>query len=161
MAADTLNSIGVLKRREIEARILVPFVDALSEELAREDVTRILRETIVRVAREQGEALAEECGSRDLRSFAGALDAWTRDDALQLDVIEQNPGSLAFNVRRCRYAEMYRELGIPELGVILSCNRDAALIEGFNPEVEFTRTKTLMEGADCCDFRYSAAEHDA
>ena len=42
-----------------------------------------------------------------------------------------------------------------ELGATLSCHRDAALIEGFDPEVTFERTQTLMEGADCCDFRYS------
>ena len=59
-----------------------------------------------------------------------------------------------FNVTRCRYAEMYRELGIPELGAVLSCNRDFSLIEGYNTDVTLTRTQTLMEGAACCDFRY-------
>ena len=59
-----------------------------------------------------------------------------------------------FDVTRCRYAEMYRALGIPELGTVLSCNRDAALIEGFNPDVTFVRTQTLMHGATHCDFRY-------
>jgi hypothetical protein len=49
---------------------------------------------------------------------------------------------------------MYRALGIPELGAILSCNRDAALIEGFNPAVQLERTQTLMGGATHCDFRY-------
>jgi hypothetical protein len=50
---------------------------------------------------------------------------------------------------------MYRALGIPELGEVLSCQRDAALIEGFNPEVTLTRTQTIMQGAPCCDFRYA------
>jgi hypothetical protein len=50
---------------------------------------------------------------------------------------------------------MYRALGIPELGAVLSCNRDASLIEGFNPEVRFVRTQTIMQGAPCCDFRYT------
>ncbi len=60
----------------------------------------------------------------------------------------------AFNVTRCRYAEMYRELGIPHLGPVLSCARDFALIEGFNPLIRLTRTQTLMDGAPTCDFRY-------
>lgn len=46
---------------------------------------------------------------------------------------------------------MYRELGIPELGAVLSCNRDFSLIEGYNKDVELTRTQTLMGGAACCD----------
>ncbi|MCS6910033.1 MAG: L-2-amino-thiazoline-4-carboxylic acid hydrolase [Anaerolineales bacterium] len=83
-----------------------------------------------------------------------SLVTWTKDDALELEVLEQNEQRLSFNVRRCRYAEMYRALGIPELGALLSCNRDFALIEGFNPEVTLTRTQTIMEGALFCDFRY-------
>jgi hypothetical protein len=49
---------------------------------------------------------------------------------------------------------MYRALGIPELGAFLSCDRDGALIEGFNPGVQLERTQTLMQGASHCDFRY-------
>jgi hypothetical protein len=49
---------------------------------------------------------------------------------------------------------MYRALGVPELGALLSCNRDFALIQGFNPDVELRRTQTIMEGAPHCDFRY-------
>jgi hypothetical protein len=36
----------------------------------------------------------------------------------------------------------------------LSCARDYALIEGFNPDVSLKRTQTIMEGATHCDFRY-------
>jgi hypothetical protein len=55
---------------------------------------------------------------------------------------------------------MYRALGIPELGEVLSCQRDAALIEGFNPDVTLTRTQTIMQGAACCDFRYAETTPD-
>jgi len=27
--------------------------------------------------------------------------------------------------------------------------------EGLNPAIEFTRTKTLMQGDDCCDHAYA------
>jgi hypothetical protein len=49
---------------------------------------------------------------------------------------------------------MYRELGIPELGALLSCSRDFALVEGFNPQVKRPGTQTNMEGASHCDFRF-------
>ena len=71
-------------------------------------------------------------------------------------MIEASDDRLAFDVTRCRYAEMYRALGIAELGEVLSCQRDAALIDGFAPEVTLTRTQTLMQGAPYCDFRYAA-----
>jgi hypothetical protein len=69
-------------------------------------------------------------------------------------VLRQDEQALDFNVTRCRYAELYRALGLEDLGGLLSCGRDAAMIEGFNPDVELTRTQTIMEGASHCDFRY-------
>ena len=154
MPPDTLNEIGVLKRREIEARILMPVLSALGDEFGRERVFEIARKVIVEVAREQGKALAERMGGDSLGHFATALEEWKKGDAYRMDVLEQTEEKLSFNVTRCRYAEMYRALGIPEVGALLSCNRDFSLVEGFNSKVKLTRTQTVMEGASHCDFRF-------
>lgn len=154
LPVDTLNEIGVLKRREIEARLVGPLLEALGAEFGRERVLEVVSQVIVDLARQQGARLAEAGGGRDLPRFAASWDAWKMDEALELDVLESNNDTYAFNVTRCRYAEMYRALGIPELGAVLSCNRDFSLIAGFNPDVDLTRTQTIMEGAACCDFRY-------
>ncbi|MCB9134293.1 MAG: L-2-amino-thiazoline-4-carboxylic acid hydrolase [Anaerolineales bacterium] len=148
----------MLKRREIEARILAPFVDALAEEFDRDRVVAILRDTVIRVARTQGAELARQLDDDSLPAFREILPAWQKDDAMEFEILDQVPDRLAFNVTRCRYAELYRMLGIPELGAVLSCNRDYSLIEGFNPAIELTRTQTLMEGAAYCDFRYGMRE---
>jgi hypothetical protein len=153
---DTLNDIGVLKRREIEARILMPVLQALGDEFGRERVFEIARRIIVDVAREQGREVAERVGGNSLTHFATALEDWKKGDAYRMDVLRQDDARFDFNVTRCRYAEMYRALGIPEVGALLSCNRDFALIEGFNPDVTLRRTQTIMEGASHCDFRFEA-----
>jgi len=154
-SVDRLNAVGVLTRREIEARMLAPVIEALGERFGRDEVVAIVRDVIVALAREQGRAMAETRQDASLTTFASTLEPWTRDDALRLEVREQSDDRLSFDVTRCRYAEMYRALGIPELGAVLSCNRDAALIEGFNPGVTLVRTQTIMQGAPCCDFRYA------
>jgi hypothetical protein len=151
-----LNAIGVLKRRTIEARILAPVIKAMAAEFGQERVHKVLRDVIVEIARKQGAAMAARCDGNTTEDLAGTLDAWKADGALEMDVLEQDGERLSYNVTRCRYAEMYRELGIPELGAILSCGRDAALVEGFNPMVQLTRTQTLLGGASHCDFRYRA-----
>ncbi len=153
MAAD-LTKVSILARREIEARILTPVIQALMKELGKERTLKIIAPIIQALAREGGVQLAQLLKGNTLEHFAKGLSLWTREDALQLDRVEQSPTRYAFNVTRCRYAEMYKELGIPDLGVLLSCGRDLALIEGFNPKIQFTRTKTIMEGAPFCDFRY-------
>lgn len=153
--ADTLNErIGVLTRRETEARVLKPIIDALGETFGRAAVLEVVRRTIIQVAQEQGNQLAANMGGDSLARFADSLQYWTRDNTLEIDVLAQTDEEFAFNVTRCRYAELYRGLGMAELGAVLSCNRDYALIEGFNADVELTRTQTIMGGASHCDFRY-------
>ncbi len=152
---DTLNArIGVLTRREVEARILAPVIDVLAAEFGRERVVAMVRAAIIELARSQGAALVEQMGGDSLPDFAGSLQFWTRDNALEIELLEQSDDVFSFNVTRCRYAELYNALGISELGAVLSCNRDFSLIEGFNSDVELTRTQTIMAGASFCDFRY-------
>ncbi len=150
-----LNAVGILTRREIEARVLAPVLEAVGREFGRDRVIAVAREAIAAIAREQGRAMADATGDTSLPGFFAQWEPWTRDGALELRLIEASDTALAFDVTRCRYAEMYRALGIPELGEVLSCQRDGALIDGFAPDVRFTRSQTLMQGAPCCDFRYT------
>jgi hypothetical protein len=153
-----LNMVGVLVRREIEARILASVLAALGDEFGRERVLEIARQAIIEIAQKQGAQLAVSLEQNDLPGFAQALEAWKVGNALQLEVLEQNEAVLFFNVTRCRYAEMYQELGQPELGFALSCSRDYALIHGYNPNIQLERPQTIMEGAPFCIFRYRRVE---
>ncbi len=146
----------LLERREIEAGIAGPLIRAFQKELGTERTLEIVRGVIADLAREGGADLARRVGEASLSAFASCLDLWRAGGALELDILEQSPERLEFNVTRCRYAEMYRALGLADLGSSLSCQRDFALVEGFNPEIALTRTQTLMEGAPFCDFRFRA-----
>src|SRR4051812_34986327 len=90
MPPDRLNEVGVLIRREIEARVILPLLEAFAGEFGEERVLEIARSVIVTLAREQGAALARERGSSTLTSFAGALDAWKKGDAYEMRVFEQS-----------------------------------------------------------------------
>ncbi len=153
-----LNEIGLLKRREIEVRVLAPILDALSAEFGRDKVLEIVRKAIVEVARAQGRELAARLGRNDLATFAGTIRSWSKDGALELRILNQDAKSLEFDVTGCRYAELYRDLGVEELGAILSCSRDAAFAEGFSNGITLQRGQTIMQRAPVCDFRFSAAE---
>lgn len=147
------QKIGVLTRRETEARIIAPLIDALCDAFGRDKVLDVLERSIRDLASQQGQDLAAEYGD-DVGAFLETLEFWKQDGALEIEVLDQSDTALDFNVTRCRYAEMYRALGISDLGAILSCNRDEALIDGFNPGAKLTRDQTIMGGADCCTFRY-------
>lgn len=157
LPADYMNAVGLLNRREIEARVLAPLLTALGEEFDCERVWEITHKVIRDIAHQQGAQLANSMEANDLEHFATVQETWKKDNAIQTEVLELTHKKFSFNVFRCRYAEMYHHLGIPELGKILSCDRDFAFIEGFNPNIHLTRIQTIMEGADICDFCFEMA----
>lgn len=148
------NPFPLLRQREIEAGVVAPLVAAFAAEVGAARATEIVAGVIKGLAREGGCAAAAALGGNGLAELKRAVERWTEGGALEIDVLRDVDTAFEFNVTRCRYAEMYRRLGLAELGPVLSCNRDAAMIEGFSPDIAFARTQTLMEGAAYCDFRY-------
>ena len=149
-----IAELPLIDQREIEARIVGPLIHAFIAEIGEQRTLEIVRGLIRDLARKGGSDLAKALGDHSLEAFARGLDRWRENGALEIDMLEQSPTRLSFNVTRCRYAEMYKALGLGDLGGSLSCERDFALVQGFNPEIELTRTQTIMEGAACCDFRF-------
>ena len=148
-----VEQVPLLARREIEARIVGPVLEGFAEELGREPALKLAQQVISRIAHEQGRHLADIFGGHTLSHFVKCLEMWKLGDALEIELLEQTEHKLCFNVTRCRYSEMYKELGSKSLGITMSCSRDFALVEGFNPDIVLTRTQTMMEGARFCDFR--------
>jgi hypothetical protein len=151
-------SLPLLQRREIEAKIVGPLVRAMIAEVGRERAIALVRTVITELAHQGGADLARALGDSSLEAFACSLDRWKEGGALEIEMLEQGPTRLSFSVTRCRFAEMYRALGLADLGFSLSCERDFALIEGFNPDLKLTRTQTIMEGAPFCDFRFRGTD---
>lgn len=126
----------------------------MAEAFGRGRVLDILAETVEKISREPGVELAEVMGNNDAATFLASLAAWARGGALEIETVSDAPMNVDFNVIRCRDVEMCRDLGIPKLGAILSCNPDHEMIEGFAPEATRVRTQTILSGATHCDFRY-------
>lgn len=156
--ADEPPAVPLLRQREIEARIVGPMIRAFAEEVGRDRAIEIVRKVITDLARQGGAELARSLGEHSLEAFAQSLGRWRENGALELEILEQSSERLEFNVVRCRYAEMYRALGMADLGSSLSCQRDFALAQGFSPDIELTRTQTIMQGAPFCDFRFRKRE---
>ena len=154
-----MDPLPILQQRRIEANILKHVYENLSERFGKEQAREIVQETVSQSAIEQGKTFADQIdGDPNLKDFYDILPLWSRDGALEIDVLEASLDKLDFNVKRCRYAEMYREMGIGEIGDLLSCQRDGDFCIGYNAEIEFRRTQTIMGGASHCDFRYSLVQ---
>ena len=147
-----MTPLPLLQQREIEARVIAPIYRAFAAEVGEARAREIIGGVIRELARQAGCTAA--ANGNDLAQFKKAVEKWSEGGALELTVLRDDPEALEFNVTRCRFAEMYHQLGLDDLGPILSCGRDAAMIEGFNPGIHLARTQTILEGAAHCDFRY-------
>jgi hypothetical protein len=156
------GELGILARRRIEAEIIKPIYEILVRDYGKDKAQAVIGEAVAGAAVKAGEYFAaREPNGPDLAGFVALQELWEKDDALKVDVIASDATHFDYDVHRCRYAEMYREMGLGEIGHLLSCNRDELFIVGYDPRVQLTRTQTLMEGASHCNFRYQVKDEAA
>jgi hypothetical protein len=153
-----MTPLPLLQQREIEASVIAPLHRALVAEVGEARAREILSGVIHDIAVQSGCNAA--AAGNDLDHLKGVVAKWTEGGALEWTILRDEDEAFDFNVIRCRFAELYQRMGLADLGPILSCGRDGAMIEGFNPAISFTRTQTIMEGAPHCDFRYRVRKRD-
>jgi hypothetical protein len=153
--------VPLIEQVKIQAQVLVPLVKALQAELGEARANAIVRKSLGELYRSYGEKWWRAQGARDLgEKGAAAFKMFAEGDALQYEVLKKTPNAFEVNVTRCRYAEFYKKIGVPELGFLLTCSADFDLAEGYGPDVKLTRTQTIMQGASHCDFRYALARDE-
>jgi hypothetical protein len=141
----TKMKISHLKRREVQAPIVSSLIKAFADKIGYDKAVDIAKEVIREDAILSGKTLAEEYSGNSIAELSNGL---------EIKMIKETEKELFFDVSYCGYAEIYEKLGVKKLGCILSCIRDFYFLEGFNPRITLKRSKTIMEGGDCCDFRY-------
>ncbi len=151
-AADAMNRI---EKRAVEALAVIPVIRAVALRIGKEEALAILQEVNEKEAFERGAALRNRLGRTGIAELVEDVATWGIGGAFETEVLEQTPETFHFNVTRCPYFEKYRELGLAEYGVALSCCRDVPFARGFHPRLKLERSQTIMEGADRCDFRYT------
>ena len=150
------EGLSMLEKRKIEAEILKEVYDTLKESHGEEVAKKTIAESVRRSAIEQARQFAAAApGGPSLKAFQDVMPLWTKDGALEIEVKEQGSETFRFNVVKCRYAETYKAMGLGEIGHLLSCNRDGAFCEGYDPRLKLERTQTIMQGASHCDFKYT------
>lgn len=151
---EVFAEIDLLRRREIEIKILAPVINAFAAEIGKERAFDIAGRAIRETARRQGAEAAALYGG-GLDSFREkCIAAWNKNGELECEFVEVSGDMLRFNVTGCAFAKLYMEMGCEEIGALVSCDRDHAFIEGFDDSIELIRNKTIMAGDGVCDFCY-------
>jgi hypothetical protein len=154
MTVKKYENVGLLQQRRIEANIFKAFLTALEKEMGAEKARSLVASVVRDLAFEKGHEFRRLNPKGDINALANLWQSLSEGGALDIEFIEQTDSRLHFRVKRCGYAEAYREMGIADLGCLLSCDRDEPLLRGFSDEITLERSRTIMEGADYCDIIY-------
>ena len=153
---DIDRPIPLLEEAKLQAAVLVPILRAARAQLGKEAADRLIGDALRQWAKDLYHRMGEK-QTGDQRQKWDA--AWAEfrpriGNAVDREMLKDEPGVREYNVTRCAYAEFFKALGEPELGTILLCDSDFHLADVGGDKVELQRTQTIMKGAAYCDFRY-------
>jgi predicted ArsR family transcriptional regulator len=141
-----------------EVRVLLPVLQAARAELGEERANSLIFNALRASRRE----LYKQIGARYPGSPKEKWDVFNkmsmsriRENEFEFEVLKEDSEAFEFNIMHCKFAEFFQKIGEPELGVVLMCDSDFQVVdEVASPEVELTRTQTILQGGCCCDFRF-------
>jgi hypothetical protein len=91
-----------------------------------------------------------------MKTFAGPF----RDEnsgvgrTIVREIIEDNETAFEMKITECLTEIVFRKADAVDLGYACVCHADFGLPEGLDIGIKLIRTKTLMQGHDCCNHRY-------
>lgn len=80
------------------------------------------------------------------------------DDVLTFEVVKENEKEFEIKCTECLFAKTFREAKASDIGYAGTCHQDYGMTKKFNPQLELSRKKTIMEGYDYCHFRWTIDE---
>ncbi|KAA5607471.1 2-amino-thiazoline-4-carboxylic acid hydrolase [Roseospira marina] len=149
-----------VERRRIQGEVIKPIYDELVAEIGPERARALLARAITRSAEAEAQRAAQATppGADPMGAFTAIFDRTYRDrgieSGLEATVRDEGPDRLDFDVTRCRFVEMYAELGLGAVADVLSCNRDGTFAQAYDGRLALDRAQTIAGGASCCTFRY-------
>lgn len=156
-----MTDIPNIERRRAQGQMVKPIYEELCVEIGEERAKALIARAVARSVDEEAKSAREATMSEHVSPLAAFAENFRRtyerrglEAGLEVEVTRADDDALEFTVNRCRFVEVYRDLGLGHLAATLSCNRDGAFATAFDPSIELERPQTIAEGADTCLFRY-------
>ena len=133
----------------------ISLMQNLANELGEDRLIEILKRAAAEAALQVGQDRAKNLPNHDFAALTGLRDPdrfWKH--VLTYDIVEDTDTAFEIRVTECLWAKTFREGDASDIGYATLCHRDFAHCQGFNPKIGMVRTKTLMQGDDCCDHRW-------
>lgn len=133
---DTLKLLKHLQEHTTED--LKPAIESYVKEQMLEVWKRISSKESIRDAHRLVEILWDEMGGQAGMTFNKII----------------TPEGIQIECTHCPFVALSKEFADAEIGFSYYCSADPYIVEGFNPELKFERTQTLMEDHPICNHFY-------
>ncbi len=134
----------------------------LEDEVGKEEALDRISELSGEKTKESLRRSLEDEEIDDLEDFTKVYKKQLESDlfknTLSYEIKEESDEIFKFDVDRCIRAEIFKEFGAQDVGYEVACQPDLEVLSVFHPALKLKRTKTLMEGDDCCNFEYTWEE---
>jgi hypothetical protein len=140
-----MTEISTVEALKIQARAVGPIVRALEHKIGKAEAHELVRDAIAHAWADHAEtSFAED------ETPKSAKMPFNNDWIIASDTDSE----YSYKMVKCDAAEYFRSIGEEEIGALLSCGVDEEVEKRRLPDWKFSRTQTLMMGADHCDFCY-------
>jgi hypothetical protein len=145
--------------RQFYARIgrnEIVLFNTFAEAFGKEKVIALLKEQTYKRAKRNGERFRQRMGTNDFETFKTRFigpNSYT-ETLIVAEIIENSKKVLELKATECVIAEAYLKANAGEFGYAYNCWGDHCWQDGYNKKIKLIRDKTLMQGHDCCNFRY-------
>ncbi len=138
------------------AKNILGIFKALSAKIGPDKFIPMLQEASSTVTTYQAQAISRHLPKNDLATF---VSLFRSDDpfwkhVITLQTMEDTEKAVEFKITECLWAKTFRKANAADIGYAAICFSDFAGASAFNPKMKLVRTKTLMQGDDCCNNRW-------
>lgn len=135
---------------------LIPTMKVLAEDMGQDALDEMLKKATSEAV---GRSLAERVMNlpdNNLSTFARFFEKPNHmlENGLNYEIVENSQNVLELKVSECLWAKVFCDADAARIGYSYICFADYATAQAFNPKLVLRRSKTLMQGDNCCNHRY-------
>jgi hypothetical protein len=145
--------------------VYIPMMEALAARIGREKLVAMLKEATGIYWAQQTKNYTLQLQKKDFGAFLNmdTLDPAIADPehrkhfwalAYSAQRIEHTSDTYELKVTECLWAQTFREANAGDIGFASICYGDEAMAAAFDRRLKLIRTRTLMQGDDCCPCRW-------
>jgi hypothetical protein len=130
---------------------------SLGDEIGKDNLVEMMKRIIDNEINKEALKEAKDFQVKDFASFrAGERKEPDRfwGHVQTYTIVEDTDKAIESRVTECLFAKTLRDADAAAIGYAYFCYGDFAMARAYNPKLRLIRTKTLMQGDDCCNHRY-------